>query len=403
MKKQIGLMTMSMMLASTAFAGGAGAPAPKPTAGKCMTISQLVASNAQLSTLNTALDAAGLKSTLSAAGSYTVFAPTDAAFAKVPSDQLASVLNDADALRSLLLYHVVAEKATAAQIRGVKGGTTVQGADIAVTTQGNTLKINNATVTRADINACNGIVHLIDTVLMPPMAVAAPVAEPAAAAPAPAPAAAPAPVPVAAAPIVIPATPLSGSTITNTAVTAPATTETATTTEATTEATTETTEATTETTEATTEVAPAAVDITVETNANSSGYQLIQTDARFSTLKELIVAADLGSTLEGLSGAYTIFAPTNDAFATLPEEILVNLKAAANKEALQKVLLYHLVKSKVNVADLGNPELMTAQGTALDLGAAALTTQLVTGGSVVYPIDVVLLPTDFVIPDAPKN
>ena len=398
MKKQIGLMTMSLMLASTAFAGGAGAPAPKSTAGKCMTISQLVASNAQLSTLNTALDAAGLKSTLSAAGSYTVFAPTDAAFAKVPSDQLASVLNDADALRSLLLYHVVAEKATAAQIRGVKGGTTVQGADIAVTTQGNTLKINNATVTRADINACNGIVHLIDTVLMPPMAVAAPVAEPAAAAPAPAPAPAPAaaPAPVAAAPIVIPATPLSGSTITNTAVTAPATTETATTTET-------TTEATTETTEATTEVAPAAVDITVETNANSSGYQLIQTDARFSTLKELIVAADLGSTLEGLSGAYTIFAPTNDAFATLPEEILVNLKAAANKEALQKVLLYHLVKSKVNVADLGNPELMTAQGTALDLGAAALTTQLVTGDSVVYPIDVVLLPTDFVIPDAPKN
>lgn len=400
MKKQIGLMTMSLMLASTAFAGGAGAPAPKPTAGKCMTISQLVASNAQLSTLNTALDAAGLKSTLSAAGSYTVFAPTDAAFAKVPSDQLASVLNDADALRSLLLYHVVAEKATAAQIRGVKGGTTVQGADIAVTTQGNTLKINNATVTRADINACNGIVHLIDTVLMPPMAVAAPVAEPAAAAPAPAPATAPAPAaapaPVAAAPIVIPATPLSGSTITNTAVTAPATTETATTTET-------TTEATTETTEATTEVAPAAVDITVETNANSSGYQLIQTDARFSTLKELIVAADLGSTLEGLSGAYTIFAPTNDAFATLPEEILVNLKAAANKEALQKVLLYHLVKSKVNVADLGNPELITAQGTALDLGAAALTTQLVTGDSVVYPIDVVLLPTDFVIPDAPKN
>lgn len=435
MKKQIGLMTLSLLLVSTALAGGAGAPAPKTTTGKCQSIAQLVASNPQLSTLNTAVDAAGLKSTLAGSGSYTLFAPTDTAFAKVPSDQLASTLNDPAALRSVLLYHVVAEKATAAQIRGVQGGTTVQGADITVSASGNTVKINNATVTRADLVACNGIVHLIDTVLMPPAATAeaAPAPAPAPAVTA-APAAAPAP---AAATVVVPATPLnSTATATTTeAAAAPATTTETTTTQATTEttattaapATTETTAAatTTDTSAATTTTETAAASTTTTETAAASTttqatattttatttaattstvantqsmtvYEVIQQDDRFSTLRSLISDAGLEEDLSATGSEFTILAPTDEAFDTLPENIIPSL--SSDKEALKKVLQYHVIGKRV-AADALTGEVVTVQGGVLDLGAANVGQAVAASNGVIYPIDVLLLPPDFVIPE----
>uniref|UniRef100_UPI0011AFCE3B fasciclin domain-containing protein n=1 Tax=Deinococcus planocerae TaxID=1737569 RepID=UPI0011AFCE3B len=173
MKKQTSLITLSLLLATPALAGGGGAPAARPATGgaACQPIAQLITNDPQFSTLLTAVQAAGLAETLSS-GQYTVFAPTNAAFAKLPSDTLAAVLNDPEQLRAVLLYHVVPGKVTAQQVRGVRSVRTVQGGTLTVSVSGNAVRINNANVTRADINACNGVVHVIDAVLVPPAAAA---------------------------------------------------------------------------------------------------------------------------------------------------------------------------------------------------------------------------------------
>ncbi|MEW6422488.1 MAG: fasciclin domain-containing protein, partial [Deinococcota bacterium] len=193
MKKQTSLITLSLMLATPALAGGAGAPVPPRAAApaNCQSIAQIVMNDPQFSTLLTATQGAGLVDTLKS-GQYTVFAPTNAAFAKLPSDQLAAVLNDQDLLRSVLLYHVVPGKVSSKQLAGLKSLKTAQGTNLTVSMMGNMAMVGGAHVTRADIPACNGVIHVIDTVLMPTMAAAAPA--PAAAAPAPA---APAPAPAA--------------------------------------------------------------------------------------------------------------------------------------------------------------------------------------------------------------
>ena len=120
----------------------------------------------QFSTLATALTAAGLIETLKGAGPFTVFAPTDDAFAKVPAADLAALLNDTAALTKVLTYHVVAGKVMAADVVALKEATTVQGGTIAIDTTAG-VKVNNATVTATDIAASNGVIHVIDTVLMP--------------------------------------------------------------------------------------------------------------------------------------------------------------------------------------------------------------------------------------------
>ena len=166
MKKRLGLMTLSLLLVSPALAGGAGKPAAKPAA-SCKSIAAIVKSDPQFSTLATALEAADLTGELAGSGSYTLFAPTNAAFAKVPSDKLAALLGDPETLSDVLAYHVVGEKANASDLRGASAGTTEQGADVTFKVSGNQIMINDARVVKADIQACNGVVHAIDTVLMP--------------------------------------------------------------------------------------------------------------------------------------------------------------------------------------------------------------------------------------------
>ena len=117
-------------------------------------------------TLVTAVKAAGLVDTLKGDGPYTVFAPTDEAFAKVPADALNALLADKEALRKVLLYHVVAGKVTAGDVVKLSSATTAQGSNVMIDAS-NGVKINNATVVKADIMAGNGIIHVIDTVLMP--------------------------------------------------------------------------------------------------------------------------------------------------------------------------------------------------------------------------------------------
>ena len=117
------------------------------------------------STLVTAVKAAGLVETLKGAGPFTVFAPTDEAFAKVPKATLDGLLADKAALTKVLTYHVVAGKVMAADVKAghVK---TVQGTDLAMVTEGG-VTVNGAKVVAADVAASNGVIHAIDTVLMP--------------------------------------------------------------------------------------------------------------------------------------------------------------------------------------------------------------------------------------------
>jgi len=128
-------------------------------------IVETAVSAGQFSTLATALQKAGLVDTLKGPGPFTVFAPTDAAFAKVPKDQLDALLADKDKLTQVLTYHVVPGKVMA---KDVKAGQvkTVQGSPLTVSTSGG-VKVDNANVIKTDIVADNGVIHVIDSVVLP--------------------------------------------------------------------------------------------------------------------------------------------------------------------------------------------------------------------------------------------
>ena len=117
-------------------------------------------------TLVTAVQAAGLVETLKGPGPFTVFAPTDAAFAKIPKDQLDALLKDKAALTKVLTYHVVPGKVMA---KDVKAGSvkTVEGRSLTLTTNGGKVGVDNASVVKADIVADNGVIHVIDSVVLP--------------------------------------------------------------------------------------------------------------------------------------------------------------------------------------------------------------------------------------------
>jgi uncharacterized surface protein with fasciclin (FAS1) repeats len=116
-------------------------------------------------TLATALGAAGLVDTLKGKGPFTVFAPTDEAFAKIPKADLDALLKDKKKLTAVLTYHVVAGKVMAADVKAGKVKT-VQGSELTVTTAMGVM-VDNAKVTKTDIIADNGVIHVIDTVIMP--------------------------------------------------------------------------------------------------------------------------------------------------------------------------------------------------------------------------------------------
>ena len=169
-------MTMPMM-------GGAMAPAmpmaaDKPAAMATLDIVDTAMAAKNLTTLVKALQVAGLVETLRGAGPFTVFAPDDNAFAKLPAGTLDALLADPVKLKSILTYHVIPASVDAAAAMGMTSPTsppTVQGATLQVTKgRRGKLMINDATVIKADIHATNGIIHIIDKVLLPPMDAAAP-------------------------------------------------------------------------------------------------------------------------------------------------------------------------------------------------------------------------------------
>jgi uncharacterized surface protein with fasciclin (FAS1) repeats len=118
------------------------------------------------STLVAAVKAAGLVETLKGAGPFTVFAPTDEAFAKLPEGTVDALLKDIPKLKKILTYHVVAGKVMAADVVKLKSAKTVEGSDVKIDASKG-VKVNDSTVTTPDVAADNGVIHIIDTVLLP--------------------------------------------------------------------------------------------------------------------------------------------------------------------------------------------------------------------------------------------
>lgn len=149
-----------LLAAATLLAACATTPTPAP-------IPETAARLPELSTLHRLIGEAGLADTLRAAGPYTVFAPTNDAFKAVPEATMKQLAGDKELLRSVLTYHVVPGKVGAADVRNgnVK---TVQGANVALAKAGSFVTVEEAMVTQADVNATNGVVHVIDRVLLPP-------------------------------------------------------------------------------------------------------------------------------------------------------------------------------------------------------------------------------------------
>jgi uncharacterized surface protein with fasciclin (FAS1) repeats len=129
-------------------------------------IVETAVSAGQFKTLVTALKEANLVDTLKQKGPYTVFAPTDAAFAKLPPGTLDALLKDEEKLTAVLTYHVVPGRIMAAQVEP-GSVTTVQGQALTVSTQGSTVMVDEAKVVKTDIAASNGVIHVIDSVILP--------------------------------------------------------------------------------------------------------------------------------------------------------------------------------------------------------------------------------------------
>ncbi|UCG85690.1 MAG: fasciclin domain-containing protein [Gemmatimonadota bacterium] len=382
------------------------------------------------STLLTALDAAGLTSTLSGGGPFTVFAPTDEAFDALPSGVLDGLLADTDALTEVLLYHVVQGELTASDLDGVSSVTTLQGQQIAVTA--GSVILNGVTVSQADIMADNGVIHVIGEVLLPPSL----------------------DVPSTAAgnsDFSILATALSATGLDNVLAGEGPFTIFAPTDAAFDALPAARLDALLADPGALTEVLlyhavagrvysgdlegvvstetlvgfPLLFDLSDGAKVNDANIlatnvlatngvihvidkvllpptkDIVQTavDAGFSTLATALGAADLVATLQG-EGPFTVFAPTDDAFATLPDGALEAL--LEDIDALTSVLLYHVVDGQVfsgNLSGVSSAETLSGESISIDLSdgvkindATVIIKDIIATNGVIHVIDSVLLP-----------
>ena len=154
------LASAVLVVPMAANAGGMKDSAPKD-------IVDTAVAAGSFTTLAAALEAAGLVETLKGTGPFTVFAPTDAAFAKLPAGTVEALLKDKAKLTSILTYHVVAGKLEAKDVVKFDSAKTINGQSVTIKVMGDTVHVNGATVTAADIQASNGVIHVIDSVLMP--------------------------------------------------------------------------------------------------------------------------------------------------------------------------------------------------------------------------------------------
>ncbi|MCB9117761.1 MAG: fasciclin domain-containing protein [Caldilineaceae bacterium] len=297
-------------------------------------------------TLVTAVQAAGLVDALKGEGPFTVFAPTDEAFAKLPAETLQAALADPQGLLTqVLLYHVVPGKVMAADLSDGMEAATLQGENVAFTLGDGVAMVNDANIIATDIETSNGVIHVIDTVILPPSITGAAMSEEAMAEE--------------------PAAEAASSEA------APAEEAAA---------------------EASSEEAMADMADIVDT-AVAAGS--------FNTLVAAVQAAGLVDALKG-EGPFTVFAPTDDAFAALPEGTVDALLADPTGD-LTQILLYHVVPGKVMAADLSDGmEAATLQGKSVTftLGdgvamvndANIIATDIETSNGVIHVIDSVILP-----------
>ena len=271
----------------------------------------------RFTTLVAAVQAAGLAETLSGEGPFTVFAPTDEAFAALPEGTLDSLLlpENKQKLTDILLYHVVPGKVMAADVAGMDGrmvDTALEGKQIGIKVDMGAVYLNeNVKVIITDIEASNGVIHVIDSVLLPP-----------------------------------------------------------------------------------------------SENTAMDKQDIVDTavaDGRFTTLVAAVQAADLVNTLKG-EGPFTVFAPTDDAFAALPVGTLDTLLLPKNKQQLTDILLYHVVPGKVMASDvIGLTSAATVLGKDVTIKvedgkvylndtAQIIITDVETSNGVIHVIDSVLLP-----------
>lgn len=161
-------MTVRSLVTGIAVATVAIIQNPSVVVAQQQNIVEVASGNDNFETLVQAVTAADLAGTLSGGGPFTVFAPVDAAFEKLPSGALNNLVADRAALRSVLTYHVVSGRLTAADLQGRDYVTTLNGERLRVRTVNGRVMVGNATVAMADVAASNGVIHAIDTVLMPP-------------------------------------------------------------------------------------------------------------------------------------------------------------------------------------------------------------------------------------------
>jgi transforming growth factor-beta-induced protein len=169
--------TIALLVVAALAAAAIGASASASTASKSegdKNIVQTALAAGQFSTLASLLTKAGLVETLSTGGPFTVFAPTDAAFAKVPKATLAALAENPAQLKSVLLYHVVPGSVTAADVVKLTSAKTLEGRSIAIKVADGSAYVDQAKVTTPDVMASNGVIHVIDSVLIPKAAPAAP-------------------------------------------------------------------------------------------------------------------------------------------------------------------------------------------------------------------------------------
>ena len=301
-------------MAPTATAAATMATTAMPAA---QTIVDIAVADGRFTTLVAALQAAGLVETLQGEGPFTVFAPTDDAFAKLPAGTVEDLLKpeNKDQLVAILTYHVVAGKVMAADVAKMSEGETVQGEMLTITSDMGKVMINKAQVVLADIEASNGVIHVIDSVLMPP----------------------------------------------STQMDADGT---------------------------------AAVEMDIVDTAMADG--------RFKTLAAALKAAGLIETLKG-EGPFTVFAPTDEAFAKLPAGTVEDLLKPENKDKLIAILTYHVVAGKVMAADVAKmSKAETVQGESLAIktnmdkvminDATLILADVPASNGVIHVIDTVLLP-----------
>ncbi len=142
------------------------------TAKPTQTLAQVAANNTNLTNFTSLLKKANLTNVLNGPGNFTVLAPDNAAFSKVDASTFASWQNNTTALRNMLWYHVIPKKLLSADFTGNGTLTTVNGLSVPYSVDGTKIKVGNATITKADINATNGVIHVVDSVNIPPTATA---------------------------------------------------------------------------------------------------------------------------------------------------------------------------------------------------------------------------------------